>query len=50
MYLPQEQGQGLVEYTLLITLVGIVVIVVLLMLGPQISNTFSRITNQISAS
>ena len=39
----QEQGQGLVEYALIIFLVAIVVIAILLLLGPQIGAVFSSI-------
>lgn len=45
LYLPQEEGQGLVEYALVLVLVAIVVIAILLILGPQVGNVFSRITN-----
>ncbi len=45
MYLPREEGQGLVEYGLILVFVAIVVIAVLTVLGPQIANVFSRITN-----
>ncbi len=45
MYLPHEEGQGLVEYGLILVFVAIVVIAVLTVLGPQIANVFSRITN-----
>jgi len=38
-----EQGQGLVEYALIIFLVAIVVIAILLLLGPQIGAVFSSI-------
>ncbi len=44
MYLPREEGQGLVEYALILVLVAIVVIAILALLGPQIANIFSRIT------
>ncbi len=44
-YLPREEGQGLVEYALILVLVAIVVIAILALLGPQISNIFSRITS-----
>jgi len=47
VYLPQEEGQGMVEYALIIVLVAIVVIAILLLLGPQIGNVFSRITSGI---
>lgn len=48
MYLPQEEGQGLVEYALILVLVAIVVIAILALLGPQISNIFSRVTSGLS--
>lgn len=45
MYLPREEGQGLVEYALILVLVAIVVIAILAILGPQIANIFSKVTN-----
>jgi pilus assembly protein Flp/PilA len=45
VYLPREEGQGLVEYALILVLVAIVVIAILAVLGPQIGNIFSRVTN-----
>ena len=43
LFLPREEGQGLVEYALILVLVAIVVIAVLLLLGPIIGNVFSNI-------
>jgi pilus assembly protein Flp/PilA len=40
-----QRGQGLVEYSLIIALVAIVVIAILVLMGPQIGNIFSTITN-----
>jgi pilus assembly protein Flp/PilA len=48
MYLPREQGQGLVEYALLLVLVALVVIAILLLLGPMIANVFSKVTNGLA--
>ncbi len=45
MRLLHEEGQGLVEYGLILVLVAIVVIAVLTLLGPEIANVFSRITS-----
>ncbi len=45
LYLPREEGQGLVEYALILVLVAIVVIAILMLVGPQIANIFSKITN-----
>lgn len=42
-YLREGNGQGLVEYALIIFLVAIVVIAILLLLGPQIGTVFSSI-------
>ena len=49
MYLLHEQGQGLVEYALILVLVAIVVIAILLLVGPKIANIFSKITNGLSS-
>lgn len=43
----REEGQGLVEYALIIFLVAIVVIAILLLLGPQIGSVFSSIYNAL---
>lgn len=45
MLIAREQGQGLVEYALILVLVAIVVIAILILLGPQIANIFSEVTN-----
>jgi pilus assembly protein Flp/PilA len=39
----RQQGQGMVEYALILVLVSIVVIVILLTMGNQISNVFSNV-------
>jgi len=44
LYLPREEGQGLVEYALILVLVAIIVIAILMVLGPQIGNVFSKVT------
>lgn len=41
----RTEGQGLVEYALILVLVAIVVIAILAILGPQIANIFSQVTN-----
>lgn len=45
LFLNREKGQGLVEYALVLVLVAVVVIAILTLLGPQIGNVFSKITN-----
>jgi len=47
LFLQREEGQGLVEYALILVLVAIVVIAILTLLGPQIGNVFSRINNAL---
>ena len=44
LYRPQnEEGQGLVEYALILVMVAVVVVVVLIVLGPVIGNSYSSI-------
>ena len=50
LFLPREEGQGLVEYALILVLVAIVVIVILALLGPAIGNIFSNIVSIIQCS
>lgn len=47
LFLQREDGQGLVEYALVLVLVAVVVIAILTLLGPQIANVFSRVTNAL---
>lgn len=48
LYLPREEGQGLVEYALILVLIAIVVIVVLVVLGPAVADIFQQIVDAIS--
>lgn len=43
LFLNRENGQGLVEYALVLVLVAIVVIAILTLLGPQIGAVFSDV-------
>ena len=43
LFLPHEEGQGLVEYALILVLIAVVVIAVLMLLGPAIGDVFSEI-------
>lgn len=47
LFLPREEGQGLVEYALILVLVAIVVIAVLLLLGPAVADVFQQIVDAI---
>ena len=44
-----EEGQGMVEYGLIIGLIAIVVIVALVALGPKIRDMFNEVNDQIDA-
>jgi pilus assembly protein Flp/PilA len=43
-----EEGQGMVEYALILVLIAIVVIVVLIVLGNQVKNVFSDIVSGLA--
>jgi pilus assembly protein Flp/PilA len=43
----EEEGQGMVEYALLVGLIAIVVIGVLIILGPAIAAKFTEITTEL---
>jgi pilus assembly protein Flp/PilA len=47
LFIPREEGQGLVEYALILVLVAIVVIAILTLLGPAIGNVFSNIVTNL---
>jgi len=47
LFAPKEKGQGLVEYALILVLIAVVVIAILALLGPAISNIFQNIVNNI---
>ncbi|MDX1616428.1 MAG: Flp family type IVb pilin [Candidatus Promineifilaceae bacterium] len=49
LFLNREEGQGLVEYALILVLVAIVVIAILALLGPEIGDVFSEIINALNA-
>ena len=47
LYLPHEEGQGLVEYALILVLVALVVIIILALLGPAIGDIFSNLVANV---
>jgi len=47
LFLPREEGQGLVEYALILVLVAVVVIAILMLLGPAIGDVFSQIMSAL---
>ena len=48
-FLQEEDGQTLVEYGLLISLIALVVIAVLTVMGKKIRNTFNAAGNQMTS-
>lgn len=48
LFSPKEKGQGLVEYALIIVLIAIVVIVIMALVGDQVSNIFSKIASALT--
>jgi pilus assembly protein Flp/PilA len=44
---PDERGQGLVEYALIMVLVVLVAFVLLTIVGPWVGNVFSNVVNNI---
>ncbi len=46
IFLPREEGQGLVEYALIILFVAIVVVAILLIFGPAVGNLYSTLVEQ----
>ena len=47
-FLKQEDGQGLVEYALIIAVIAIAVIVAMIFLRGQLENIFSNIGNNLT--
>ena len=47
-FLKDENGQGMVEYGLIIALIAIVVIAALTILGPKIADLFNKVSSEIS--
>ena len=47
LFLPREEGQGLLEYGLVIILAAIAVVAILLLLGPAIGDLYSNVIDAI---
>ena len=47
LFLPAEEGQGLVEYALILVLVAIVVVLALTFFGSSLGNLYSTIVSAI---
>jgi pilus assembly protein Flp/PilA len=49
LFLSQQDGQGLVEYALILVLVSLVVVLLLVVLGPQVGHMYSQVTSALEA-
>ena len=47
-FFAREEGQGLVEYALILVLIAIVVIGILTMLGSKVSTVFSNVNSGLT--
>jgi pilus assembly protein Flp/PilA len=47
LFHPQERGQGLVEYAIILVLVAVVVVAVMHLLGPMIGKIFMHINRSL---
>jgi pilus assembly protein Flp/PilA len=45
IFLPREEGQGLVEYALIILFIAIVVVAIMLIFGPSVGNLYSIVVD-----
>lgn len=43
----QQEGQGLIEYAILVAVIAVAVIVTLIAIGGWVSNTFGKLNTQL---
>lgn len=43
----QQEGQGLIEYAILVAVIAVAVIVILMAIGGWVSNTFGNLNNEL---
>jgi pilus assembly protein Flp/PilA len=48
LYAGEQEGQGLVEYAIIVALTAVIIIVALIFLRERISTLFSRVGNSIN--
>ena len=48
LFAPEEKGQGLVEYSIIIALIAIVVITIVGTLGTKVNNMFNSMSNSLT--
>ncbi len=47
IYAPREEGQGLIEYAMILMSVALVVMLLVYVLGPTVGNMYSNVLNNI---
>jgi len=47
LFAPQEKGQGLIEYAIILSLVALIVIAVLWLLGFRLGTSYTNINNSL---
>ena len=47
LFHPQERGQGLVEYSIILVFVAIIVIAIMRLVGPKVGNIFSTVNSSL---
>ena len=47
LFAPQEKGQGLIEYAIILSLVALIVIAVMWLLGPRVGDNYSSINSSL---
>jgi pilus assembly protein Flp/PilA len=47
LYAPQEAGQGILEYALILILVAVVVMLMIYIFGPSVGNLYSNILSNL---
>jgi pilus assembly protein Flp/PilA len=48
LYVGEQEGQGLVEYAIIVALTAVIIIVALIFLRDRINTLFSRVGNSIN--
>jgi len=46
-FAPNEKGQGLIEYAIILSLVAMTVIAVVWLFGPEVGDTYSTISSSL---
>ena len=47
LFAPEEKGQGLIEYAIILSLVAVLVVVVVRVMGPRLGEAYSTINSSL---